>query len=402
MLTLKAIKEAAFLLEGVVRRTPLVYSHSYSQMAQADVYLKAENLQRTGSFKVRGAYVKMAHLPPEARKAGVITASGGNHAQGVALAGRRLGIPTTIVMPVDAPLAKVTATRNRGAEVILKGAVFDQAQVYARRLQRQRGLTFIPAFDDYLVMAGQGTIALEILADLPDLDMILAPVGGGGLISGIALAAKELRPSLRVVGVQAAAAPAAAHSFIHGRRETCPASTTIADGIAIQRPGRLTFRIMQKYVDEVVTVGEEDISHAMVMLLERSKLVVEGAGAVGLAALLSGRVKAQGLKVAVLLSGGNVDINLVARIINHGLSMAGRYLILRTRLPDRAGQLFRLLSRLAETRVNIINIQHRRERPGLPLGQAEVELTLETRDAGHRREVMELLKSGGYEVDIDQ
>lgn len=402
MLTLKAIKEAAVLLRDVVRRTPLLYSHSYSQSTGAQIYLKTENLQRTGSFKIRGAYVKMWHLPPEARKLGVIAASGGNHAQGVALAGRRLGVPTTIVMPEDASLAKIMATRHRGAEVLLRGTVFDQAQTYARRLQRQRGLAFIPAFDDYQVMAGQGTIALEVLEDLPDADLLLAPVGGGGLIAGVALAAKELRPQMRIIGVQASAAHAAAASFRHGRRETHLSAGTIADGIAIQRPGRLTLPIIQKYVDDMVTVEEEDISQAMVMLLERSKLVVEGAGAVGLAALLSGRVRAEGQKAVALLSGGNVDINLVAKIINHGLATAGRYLILRTRLPDRAGRLFLLLSRLAEKKVNIINIQHRRERPGLPLGQAEVELTLETRDVSHCQEVVEHLARSGYEVEVDQ
>ena len=401
MLTLKAIQEAAVLLRDVARRTPLLYSHTYSRAAQAHVYLKTENLQRTGSFKIRGAYVKMSYLPPEARKTGVIAASGGNHAQGVALAGRHLGIPTTIVMPEDAPLAKIAATRNRGVEVVLKGAVYDHAQAHARRLQRQRGLAFIPAFDDYLVMAGQGTISLEVLEELPDAELLLVPVGGGGLISGMAVAAKELRPGIRVIGVQAAAAPAAALSFRDGRRKSHHASSTIADGIAIQRPGRLTFSVIQKYVDDIVTVEEEAISQAQVMLIERSKLVVEGAGAVGLAALLSGRVRAEGRKAVVLLSGGNVDINLLAKIIHHGLSTAGRYLILRTRLQDRSGQLFRLLSRLAEKKVNIINIQHRRERLGLPLGQAEVELILETRDITHCREVVEHLSQYGYEVEVE-
>ncbi|MDP2663112.1 MAG: threonine ammonia-lyase [Dehalococcoidia bacterium] len=400
MLTLSDIQDAAALLRDVVRHTPLVFSHTYSRETGARVYLKTENLQRTGSFKIRGAYVKMCHLSPEARRAGVIAASAGNHAQGVAFAGAHLGIPTTIVMPVDAALAKVEATRARGAEVILHGSGFDQAQTYARHLQRQRGLVMVPAFDDDLVMAGQGTLALEILQDLPDPDLLLAPVGGGGMIAGIALAVKERNPSVKVIGVQASAAPAAAASFRCGRREERHASPTVADGIAVQRPGRLTFPIMKKHVDDIVTVGEEEISHAMVMLLERSKLLVEGAGAVGLAALLSGRVRAEGQKVVVVLSGGNVDINQVAKVIHHGLSTAGRYLILRTRLQDRSGQLYHLLSLVAEMKVNVIDIQHHRERLGLPLGQAEVELTLETRDANHRQEIIERLTGKGYEVEV--
>ncbi len=401
MLTLKAIQEAAVLLKGIVRHTPLLYSHTYSRMTGSNVYLKTENLQRTGSFKIRGAYVKMSHLPLAARSVGVIAASAGNHAQGVAFAGSHLGIPTIIVMPEDAPLSKVEATRRRGAEIIFHGTVFDQAQTYARHLQRQRGMVFIPAFDDELVTAGQGTIALEILEDLPDTDVLLVPVGGGGLIAGIALAAKTLRPGIRVVGVQAAAAPAGSLSFHDHRREVHHTSPTIADGIALQRPGRLTFSIIRKYVDDIITVGEEEISQAMVMLLERSKLMVEGAGAVGLAALLSGQVRADGQNTVVVLSGGNVDINLVAKVIHHGLSTAGRYLILRTRLLDRSGQLFRLLSLLVEHKVNILDIQHHRERLGLPLGQAEVEVTLETRDAMHRQEVIEHLTRGGYEVEVD-
>lgn len=401
MLTLKTVQEAAVLLDGVVRHTPLLYSYTLSRKTGADVYLKTENLQRTGSFKIRGAYVKMAHLPPEARERGVIAASGGNHAQGVAFAGSRLGIPTTIVMPETAPLAKVMATRDRGAEVVLKGNVYDEAYSYARHLQRQRGLAFIPAFDDHLVMAGQGTVGLEILRDLPDADVILVPVGGGGLIAGVALVTKELKPDVKVIGVQAASAPAGAESFRSGRRQAHHASTTVADGIAIEQPGRFTLPIMREYVDNVITVEEEDISQAMVTLLERSKLVVEGAGAVGVAALLSGRIQAEGQKVVVLLSGGNIDITLVARVIHHGLVTAGRYLVLRTRLPDRSGELFRLLKLLAEQKVNIMQIQHHRERPGLPLGQAEVELTLETREAKHARDVTDCLVKAGYEVEVD-
>jgi threonine dehydratase len=402
MLTLEAIQQAQTHLEGIVRRTPLLYSHTFSRATGAQVYLKAENLQRTGSFKIRGAYIKMASLSPTKRARGVIAASGGNHAQGVAFAARRLGLPATIVMPRDAPLAKIMATRHRGAEVLLKGDSYDEAHRYARQLQRQRGLQFVPAFDDELVMAGQGTLALEILSELPETELLLVPVGGGGLIAGVALAAKSLRPSLRIVGVQASGAAACARSFQAGRRQTSPAISTIADGIAIKQPGRLTFPLIRNLVDEMVTVEEEDISQAMVALLERSKLVVEGAGAVGLAALLSGRVTAPGRKVVVLLSGGNVDINLMARVIQHGLSTAGRYLILRTHLPDRPGQLLRLLSHLADKQVNVLTIEHHREGLRLPIGEAEVELILEARDREHQEEVLASLRQAGYEVELDR
>ena len=371
-------------------------AHSLGGLAGCDLLLKAENLQRAGSFKVRGAANKIAALTPEQKATGVIAASAGNHAQGVALAAGNLGIPCTIVMPSGASLPKVEATRGYGATVILQGDDFDQAQKHARHLMRENGATFIPAFDDPAIIAGQGTIGLEMLEQAGDLDVVVVPVGGGGLISGIGLAIKETLPGVRVIGVQAEAATALVDSYKANRRLTVRGKATVADGIAVGTPGRLTLPLVRQYVDELVVVEEEEITQAMMLVLERGKLLVEGAGAVGLAAVLGGKVQVAGKKVAVVLSGGNVDAHLIARMVEHGLAHAGRYLVLRVMVEDRPGRLSRLLSIVSGTEANVLDIGHLRHAPSVHLGQVEIQLTLETRNIAHAEEVRDRLREAGY------
>ena len=371
-------------------------AHSLGGLAGCDLLLKAENLQRAGSFKVRGAANKIAALTPEQKATGVIAASAGNHAQGVALAAGNLGIPCTIVMPSGASLPKVEATRGYGATVLLQGDDFDQAQKHARHLMRENAATFIPAFDDPAIIAGQGTIGLEMLEQAEDLDAVVVPVGGGGLISGIGLAIKETRPGVKVIGVQAEAATALVDSYKANRRLTVRGKATVADGIAVGTPGRLTLPLVRQYVDELVVVGEEEITQAMMLVLERGKLLVEGAGAVGLAAVLGGKVQIAGKKVAVILSGGNVDAHLIARMVEHGLAHAGRYLVLRVMVEDRPGRLSRLLSIVSGTEANVLDIGHLRHAPSVHLGEVEIQLTLETRNIAHAEEVRERLREAGY------
>ena len=398
-LTLGDIHQAQGTIAHMVHETPLLSAHSLGQLVDCQLFLKAENLQRAGSFKIRGATNKIAHLSPALRAKGVVAASAGNHAQGVALASRGFGIPCTIVMPTAAPIPKVQATRGYGATVVLHGMDYDQAQQHAQQVMRERDLTFIHAFDDPEVIAGQGTIGLELLQQMEDMDIVVIPVGGGGLAGGIALAMKETRPGVTIVGVQARAATAFADSYQAGRRLTVTGAPTIADGIAIGRPGGLTFPLVTRYVDDMVVVDEEEITQAMVLLLERSKLLVEGAGAVGLAAVLSGKVQVAGKKVAIVLSGGNVDPNLVARVLEHGLAHAGRYLVIRLLMEDRPGQLSRLLAIVAGAEVNVLNIDQLRHGPTVPLGHVEVQLTLETRDWAHAEEVRDHLREAGYALE---
>ncbi|MBI2955439.1 MAG: threonine ammonia-lyase [Chloroflexi bacterium] len=398
MLGLKDIRLAREVLAGIAQHTPLLHSHTFGQLTGAEVFLKAENTQRTGSFKIRGAFVKINSLSPEERARGVIAASAGNHAQGVAVAAALAGIKSIVVMPETAPLAKITATRGYGAEVVLKGSSYDEAFAYARDLQRQEELVFIHPFDDWKVMAGQGTVGLEIIDDLPDLDAVVVPVGGGGLIAGIATAIKGLRPNVQIIGVQAAGAASCSLSFERGTLVPTPEVSTIADGIAIKSCGKLTFRVIRKLVDSIITVEDDATVHSIVMLMERCKLLVEGAGAVGLAAMLTGKLDLAGRKVALVLSGGNIDVNLLSRIIEHGLTSAGRYLVIRVTLPDQPGQLSDLLRVLAKERVNILEIEHHRAGLPLPINQAEIELTLETRDPQQCAEIMNALRQAGYEV----
>lgn len=390
------IERAVDVVGRIAHHTPILTARQLSVLVGAEVLLKAENLQRTGSFKVRGAATKMASLSPEQRSHGIIAASRGNHAQGVALAAREMGLACTVVMPVAASLAKIEATRGYGADVILHGESIEQALHYSQELAVTRGLTFIHAFDDPQVIAGQGTLGVEICQDVQQPATVLVPVGGGGLIAGTALAIKTLSPKSRVIGVQAAAAPAAERSYRRGRRLHVSARATLADGIAVAQPGRLPWSLIRRYVDGMVTVSEESIAHAQVWLLERAKLLVEGAGAVGVAALLERRVEVPGKDVVVVLSGGNVDMNLLSRVVEHGLAEAGRYQVLEVVLLDRPGTLERLLAVLAHAGVNVLDVEHQRHATHLPLGHAVVQITGETRDAAHATEVAQALEEAGY------
>ena len=400
--TIADIWEAYKLLKPQLHHTPLAPSRTLSDITGAKIYLKAENMQRSGSFKVRGASYKLSRLSKEEYSHGVIAASAGNHAQGVAIAAAQYNIPCTIVMPETAPLAKVTATQGYGAEVVLHGFTYDDAYQYCLELQQQTGATFIHAFDDPDVIAGQGTLGLEMLSDLPDADALIVPIGGGGLIAGMTIAARALRPSIKIIGVQAAGAAGCRASLDAGELRTLPSIATIADGIAVKRPGMLTFPIIQNLVDDVVTVNDEEIIGAVLLLMERSKMLVEGAGAAGVAAMLSGVVKLEGKRVLVPLTGGNIDINLVGRFIEHGLAAAGRYFVIHTRLTDRPGELMRLLVIISEMRINVIDVRHQRISSRLPIMQREETLTLETRDRAQCEQLLQRLRSAGYIVEEAQ
>jgi threonine dehydratase len=394
--TIDDIRAAAVAQAEHLDRTDVRHSQIFSEMLGADIFFKLEIFQRTGSFKSRGALTKLLRLPPDARARGVITASAGNHGQGVALAARLLGIPATIVMPVGAPLYKVTAVQSYGAEVVLHGETYDDSHLHAAALADERGAAYVHAFDDLDVIAGQGVVGLELIEQMPDLDVVLVPVGGGGLIAGVSSAIKAIAPRVRVIGVQASGASACSDSFRKGALIETPGVQTIADGIAVKRPGGITFPIIRECVDDMVTVDDDAISQAIVMLMERGKLVVEGAGAVGVAALLAGRVAHGGRRVGVILSGGNVDLNLLGKVIQYGMITAGRYLTLRLWLEDKPGQLFGITRTLAEHNVNIIHVGIHRIGPYMALHHVELELIVETRDAAHGREVLALLRNAGY------
>jgi threonine dehydratase len=387
--TLADVEAARARLVEIARVTPVYSSETLGWMCGRPVCLKAENLQRTGSFKIRGAVNKVATLGPDERAAGVVAASAGNHGQAVAWAAREAGVKATIYMPEDAPLAKVDATKGYGAEVVLAGEGFDEAAVAARELE-EAGTTFIHAFEDDVVIAGQGTIGLELAEQLEGGFTLVVPVGGGGLAAGIAIALKARRPEVRIVGVQAAAC-----SPIAGGRK---GGFTIADGIAVKHPGELTQGILDELLDDVVTVSDDEIAEAIVLLLERVKLVVEGAGAASVAALLAGRVPGQEPACA-LLSGGNIDPSLLMEVARYGLTRAGRFLVLRTWVRDRPGALAKLLTRIAEERVNVLSVEHHREGMDIRLAETEIELTLGTRDEAHCAELLERLAEWGYEVE---
>lgn len=395
--TLQDVHKAQSTISHLVRKTPALSAHSLSALAGCELIFKAENLQRAGSFKVRGASNRIAALSPDQKTSGVITASAGNHAQGVALAAGTLGIPCTVVMPIGASLPKVEATRGYGATVVLAGDNFDDSQEHARRIMRENDLTFIHAFDDPAIIAGQGTIGLEILDQVDAPDTVVVPVGGGGLISGIAVAIKETMPNVRVIGVQAAASTAVVDSYKSNAHFSAGLEATVADGIAVGTPGELTVPLVKRYVDDMVVVEEEEITQAMMLLLERSKLLVEGAGAVGLAAVLGGKIRnAAGQRVAVVLSGGNVDSHLIARVVEHGLAHAGRYLVFKVMVEDRPGRLNRLLGIISESEGNVLDIGHLRHAPTVHMGQVEIQLTLETRNSAHSGEVLAKLRAAGY------
>ena len=400
--TIANIWQAYKFLKPIIHHTPLSPSRTLSQMTGADIYLKCEHMQRSGAFKVRGAGYKISRLSTEQAQVGVIAASAGNQAQGVAIAAAQNNIPCTIVMPENAPLAKVTATQNYGAKVVLYGATYDDAYQYCCDLQQESGAIFVHAFDDPEVIAGQGTLGLEMLTDLPDADAIIVPIGGGGLISGIAIAARALKPDITIIGVQAAGAASCRASLDAGTLKTLPAITTIADGIAVKRPGTLTFSIIQNLVDDIVVVDDEAIINAVLLLMERSKMVVEGAGATGLAAMLSGAINLKGKKVLVPLTGGNIDMNLVGRFIEHGLAVAGRYFVIHTRLADRPGELMRMLTIIAEMRMNVIDVRHQRLSSRLPIMQREETVTLEARDRSQCEELLRRLRAAGFMVEEAQ
>lgn len=397
--TIADIWQAYKFLKPLIHHTPLTPSRTFRDMTGADIYLKSEHLQRSGSFKIRGAGYKISRLSPEQYKAGVIAASAGNHAQGVAIAAAQHNIPCTIVMPEGAPLAKATATQEYGANVVLYGATYDDAYQHCLELQAASGATFIHAFDDPDVIAGQGTLGLEMLTDLPDADALLVPIGGGGLISGIAIAARALKPDITIIGVQAAGAPSCKASLETGERVTSSSIMTIADGIAVKRPGELTFSIIQDLVDEVVVVNDEDIIKTVLLLMERNKMVVEGAGAVGLAAMLSKTIQLPGKKVLVPLTGGNIDITLVSRFIEHGMAAAGRYFVIHTRLRDRPGELMRMLAIISEMRINVLDVRHQRISSRLPIMEREETITLETRNRAQCEDLLLKLREAGYMVE---
>ena len=388
--TVAEIREARERLHGIARETPVFVSETFSRMVGRDVQLKAEALQRTGAFKIRGAYNKVATLGEAEREAGVVAASAGNHGQAVAWAAREAEIKATVYMPLDAPMAKVEATVNYGANVELTGEGFDEALATAIERAEERGATFVHAFEDERVIAGQGTIGLEIAEQLPELETLVVPIGGGGLASGIALALREVNPRVRVVGVQAAACAPYTGATDHG--------FTIADGIAVKKPSELTGSILRETLEDIVTVTDDEIGEAMVLLLERAKLVVEGAGAASLAAVLAGRVGGYG-QVAALLSGGNIDPTLLISVMRRGLTSSGRYLVVRTKISDRPGELLKLLSLVAEERVNVISVEHHREGLDLPVVETEVELTLATRDRDHRDTLLDTMRAWGYAVE---
>ncbi|MGW1027571.1 threonine ammonia-lyase [Streptomyces sp. NPDC002577] len=395
--TLDDVRGAQKMLAGVARVTPMEGSRHLSALVGAPVHLKCENLQRTGSFKLRGAYVRIAGLLPEERAAGVVAASAGNHAQGVALASSLLGVHSTVFMPVGAPLPKVAATRDYGADVRLHGQVVDDSLAAAKEYAAETGAVFIHPFDHPDVIAGQGTVGLEILEQCPEVRTIVVGIGGGGLAAGIAVVVKTLRPEVKVIGVQAAGAAAYPLSLAAGRPVTVQNPATMADGIKVGRPGDVPFQIIEEYVDEVRTVSEDELSSALLLCLERAKMVVEPAGASPVAALLSRPETFEGPVVA-LLSGGNVDPLLMQRILRHGMAAGGRYLAVRLRLTDRPGALATLLGVLSAVDANVLDVSHVRTDPRLGLTEAEVELHLETKGPEHCAEVGTALRQAGYKV----
>jgi len=383
-------------LKNVAYKTGLVYNTTFSEMTGNYIYLKTENLQKTGSFKVRGAFNKIAHLSDEEKRNGVIASSAGNHAQGVAMAATSYKIKSTIVMPKHAPLSKISATKSYGAEVVLHGEIYDEAYEKAKEIQRETGATFVHPFNDPYVIAGQGTIGLEIMEDLPDVDMIVVPIGGGGLISGIAIAVKSINPNVKIIGVQTENVPSIVKSISENHVSTVDGKPTIADGIAVKTPGEITFNIIKEYVDDVVTVGEDEIANSILLLLERAKVISEGAGAASLAAVLNRLDNIKNKKIVALISGGNIDVNMLSRIIDKGLVKSGRKIIVRTIIEDRPGTLGKLLNLVAGTGANVLSVLHNRSTADLPIGYANVELELETVNEEHVEKIKQLLSFENY------
>ena len=396
MLTLDNIYRASNVLRGVVRKTDIVYAPKLKP--GVDLYLKTENLQITGSFKIRGSYYKMSRLTEDEKGRGVVACSAGNHAQGVALAAQKSGIKAVICLPDGAPISKIEATKSYGAEVCLVEGVYDDAYNKALSLRDTEGYTFIHPFDDEDVIAGQGTIALEIEDQLPDLDAVIVPIGGGGLISGIAYAMKAINPNVKVYGVQAAGAPSMLNSIKNSRIDALSSVSTIADGIAVKKPGSLTYDICSKCVDGIVTVNDDEISAAILALMEQHKLVTEGAGAVAVAAVMFNKIDLQGKKAVCLLSGGNIDVTILSRVINRGLLMSGRTCQLMIELVDKPGQLKNVSRIIAELGGNVISVHHERANEGSDVNGCYLRLVLETKNFAHIEEIKKALSAFGFKL----
>ena len=396
MLTLDNVYRASYVLKDVVRKTDVIYAPKLCP--GTELYLKTENLQVTGSFKIRGAYYKMSKLTDEERSRGVIACSAGNHAQGVALAAQKNGIKAVICLPDGAPISKIEATKSYGAEVCLVEGVYDDAYKKALELRDECGYTFIHPFNDEDVIAGQGTIALEIEDQLPNLDAVIVPIGGGGLISGIAFAMKAINPNVKVYGVQAAGAPSMYNSIRDSRIEELTAVSTIADGIAVKKPGDVTYEICSKYVDEIVTVTDDEISAAILALMEQHKLVTEGAGAVAVAAAMFGKLDLEGKKAVCVLSGGNIDVTILSRVISRGLLMSGRTCQLKIELVDKPGQLKTVATLIADLGGNVISVHHERANEGSDVNGCYLSLVLETRNYEHINTIKNELTRQGFKL----
>ena len=395
-LTLDHVYKANYILRSVVRQTDVLYAPKLKP--GTELYLKTENLQVTGSFKVRGAYYKMSQLTQEERERGVIACSAGNHAQGVALAAQKNGIKAVICLPDGAPISKVEATRSYGAEICLVEGVYDDAYQKAQQLRDEKGYTFIHPFDDPDVIAGQGTIALELAEQVPGMDAVIVPIGGGGLISGIAYTLKNLNPNVKIYGVQASGAPSMLNSIHDAHIETLDSVFTIADGIAVKQPGSITYEICSKYVDEIVTVTDDEISAAILALMEQHKLVTEGAGAVAVAAAMFGKMDLTGKKTVCLLSGGNIDVTILSRVITRGLLMSGRSCQLNIELVDKPGQLMKVSRIIAEQGGNVTAVHHEHSNEGSDVNGCYLRLTLETKNFEHIEKIKNALKEVGIKI----
>jgi threonine dehydratase len=400
LVTLERIEEARRAAQGVVQHTPLFPARMLSEIAGVPVWLKVESFQRTGSFKIRGAYECLRRLPPEVRARGVVTGSAGNHAQGLALAAKIFEVPATIFMPVFGSIAKMQAAKAYGAEVILQGEGFAEAVEAAQQFARETGATYVPAYDHDDIICGQGTCGLEILEDLPEVEQIVVPVGGGGLFAGIAAAVKAKKPGVSLVGVQSEGADTAVRAWREGRLvEPTPVRYTIADGIAVKSPSERTFEYIRRYADEMVTVDDRSIARAVLWLLERKKIVVEGAGAAGVAAVQSGKLKLHGATV-IVVSGGNIDAKTLSDLIEREMLQAHRYFHFFTAVPDRPGGLAALLKLVAQAQGNIMSVNHNRIHPSIPHGWTGVELLVEVRDAEHIAQIGKVLRENNYEVRV--
>ena len=396
MLTLEKVYNASYVLRDIIRRTDLIHAPKINP--DCTVYLKPENLQITGSFKVRGSYYKISQLTDEEKKRGVIACSAGNHAQGVAMAATKNGINSLICLPKGAPISKVEATKNYGADVCLVDGVYDDAYATALALKDEKGYTFIHPFDDVDVIAGQGTIGLELLEQMHDIDAVVVPIGGGGLISGVAFAIKSINPKVKVYGVQASGAPSMFNSIANARRERLAAVSTIADGIAVKEPGSNTFDYCRQFVDEIVTVNDDEISTAILALMEHQKLIAEGAGAVSVAAVMFNKLDLRGKKVVCVVSGGNIDVTILSRIVNRGMIKTGRQCSLNIELMDIPGQLTNVTNILAVQGANVISVLHDRTSSNTNINGCLLHITIETRDAEHVAQIKSAIEAGGYKI----